>query len=61
MNDQNFKNQPLTKLISFKFLKFTNFFHKICKLFVVFYNVYKEKMITIEIEDGREPPESLVY
>ena len=38
-----------------------NFFIKSANFFVLFYNVYKEIMITIEIEDVREPPESLVY
>ena len=29
--------------------------------FVLFYNVHKENMFTIEIEDGRKSPKSLVY
>ena len=33
-------------------------FYKIRDIFLLFlfYNVYKEKMFTIEIEDGREAP-----
>ena len=47
MDDRNFKNVPLTKLY------FKNFKSSIFCLFL-FYNVYKEKIFTIEIEDGRE-------
>ena len=38
------------------FMESTKFLYKICKIFVCFcfYNVYKEKMFTIEIDDGRE-------
>ena len=42
MDDQNFKNYPPNKIwFSLNFL-------------FLFYNVYKEKMITIIIEDGDE-------
>ena len=44
------------KIQYLKILKIHNIFYKIRKFFVLllFYNVYKEKMFTIEIEDGRE-------
>ena len=50
------KNLPLTK---FDFRKFTKcFFYKIREILVLFlfYNVCKEKMLTIEIEDKRKAP-----
>ena len=55
MDDRFFKNLPLTK---FDFHKnFENFenseiFYEIRN--VLFYNVHKENMFTIEIKDGRE-------
>ena len=53
MDDQDLKHLPPTKSYIFiKFWKSTKFFFKIRKL--LFYNVYKEKILTIEIEDGRE-------
>jgi len=39
-----------------KFWKSTNFFAKIRKLFFFFYDVHKENMFTINLEDGREAP-----
>ena len=60
-NNINFKNLPLTKFDFWKLWKSTKlFFIKSGKSFVVFlfYNVYKEKMFTIEMEDGREAKRS---
>ena len=47
MDDQNFKNKSPTKL-DFHYIR------KIHELIFVVLQVYKEKMFTIEIEDGRE-------
>jgi len=54
MNDQIFKNLPLTISFSLNFENPPNISIK-SPLFL-FYNVYKEKMCTIEIEDGRNAP-----
>ena len=59
-----YKWSKLQKLVSNKirillnFIKSTKFFYNISELFVLFlfYNVHKEKMLTIEIGDGREAP-----
>ena len=51
MDDRIFKNLPLTKFDFGKICKSIKF---VC-LFL-FYNVFKEKMFTIEIEDGCEAP-----
>jgi len=51
MDDRIFKNLPLTKFDFGKICKSMKF---VC-LFL-FYNVFKEKMFTIEIEDGCEAP-----
>ena len=48
MDDRIFKNLLLTNSLTF-FIKSANF------LFL-FYNVFKEQMITNKIEDGREAP-----
>ena len=54
---EGLKNLPLTKFDFWKFRKSTKFFLKICEIFCfLFYNVYKEKMFTIKVEDGREVP-----
>ena len=42
--------------IFIRFLKYTQFFYKICELVLFYYVLYKEKMFTISIEDGREAP-----
>ena len=47
----NFQNFASIKILFCKILKI----HEIFVLFL-FYNVYKENMFTIEIEDGREAP-----
>ena len=51
----NFQNLPLTK---FDLLKFLKFFYKTHEIFCFFISqcIYKEKMFSIEIEDGREAP-----
>ena len=57
-------NLPLIKFDFHKILKIHKFFYKIREVFclVLFYNVQKEKMFTIEKEDGRaKRPESLVF
>ena len=46
MYDQTFKKQPPTKVHFCKILKIHEHF--------LFYNVSKEKMFKIELEDGRE-------
>ena len=49
MDDRNFKNKPPTNFdFSLTFEIVQNFF-----LDYPIYNVYKEKMFTIKIEDGR--------
>ena len=46
----------------FKFWKSTKFFVKIRELFfVLFYDVHKENMFTINLENGREAPLRLKY
>ena len=60
MNDQNFKIMPPSKfdfhLIFENFENPQNFLIKSANFFVLFYNVHKENMFTIEKEDGREAP-----
>ena len=57
MDDENFKNLSLTKFDLHKILKIHDFFLKIRKLFLfLFHDVYKEKMSTIKMEDGRKAP-----
>ena len=49
MDDRIFKNLPLIKFDFLKILKIHEIFYKILDIF--FFNVYKEKMFTIEIEE----------
>ena len=55
MNDQNFKNS-----IFIEFLKILKIHEIFCEnpriIFVLFYDVHKENMFTINLEDGREAP-----
>ena len=53
MDDQHFKNQPPTKL-DFENFENPKYFQKTAKF--LFCNVYRKKMFTIRIEDGREAP-----
>ena len=54
-----FKNLPITKFDFEYFENPRNFLYKIGEVFclVFIYNVYKENMFTIEIEDGRKAPQ----
>ena len=58
IDDQNFKNLTLTKFDFHCILQIHDLKKKIRELFVLFllYNVFKEDIFTIEIEDGREAP-----
>ena len=61
MNDQNFKYLSPSKFAIFiKFLKILKIHEIFCEnpriIFVLFYDVHKENMFTINIEDGREAP-----
>ena len=60
MNDQNFKHMSLSKFDFHKvFENFENpriFWFKFENVFVLFYDVHKENMSAIKIEDGREVP-----
>ena len=61
MDDRIFKNVPVTKFDHWKFWKPWIFFIISSKsVMFLFYNVYKENMFTIKIEDGREVFYSLV-
>ena len=39
-------------------MKIHEIFYEIRELFLLFYNVYKEKMFKIQIQDGREAPKN---
>ena len=59
MNDQNFKYLSTSKFDLHEI-------HEIfCEnpriIFVLFYDVYKESMFTINLEDGREAPSKASY
>jgi len=56
MEDQTSKNLPPTKFNLHKILKIQEFCFENPQSLFLFYNVYKEKMFTIEIEDGHEVP-----
>ena len=60
MNDQNFKYWLHQNSIFIKFLKILKIHEIFCEnpqiIFVLFYDVHKENMFTINIEDGREAP-----
>ena len=48
--------------ISIKFLKIFKIHEIFCEnLFVLFYDVHKENMFTINLEDGREAPSKASY
>ena len=52
-----FKKLPFNKIrLSLNFENTRIFFINPLTLLLLFYNVYKEKMFTIQIEDGREAP-----
>ena len=60
MNDQNFKICLHLNSIFIKFLKILKI-HEIFGenpriIFILFYDVHKENMFTINLEDGREAP-----
>ena len=55
MDDRIFKDLPVTKLNFHQILKIHEIFLKSANIVLfLFYNVYEEKMYTIEIEDRRE-------
>jgi len=54
MNDRIFENLLFNKIRFLIILKINEIFKKIRKF--LFYSVFKEKMLTNEIEDGREAP-----
>jgi len=58
MNDQNFKY--FQNSIFIKFLKILKIHEIFCEnlriIFVMFYDVLKENMFTVNLEDGREAP-----
>ena len=57
MDDQIFKNLPLNKIRFLKILKIHEFFCENPRVnFVLFYDVHKENMFIINLEDGREAP-----
>jgi len=61
MNDWNFKYLSLHQnSIVIKFLKILKIREIFCEnpriIFVLFYDVHKENMFTINLEDGREAP-----
>ena len=60
MNDQNSNICFHQNSISIKFYKILNIHEIFCEnpriIFVLFYDVHKESMFTINLEDGREAP-----
>ena len=60
MNDQNFKYSLHQNSIFIKFLKNLKIHEIFCEnpriIFDLFYDVHKENMFTINLEDGREAP-----
>ena len=65
MNDQNFKYLSPSNSIFIKFLKILKIHEIFCENprinFVLFYDVHKENMFTINLEDGREAPDKASF